>query len=101
MKIRRAFKAKVLGLIAGEYARETITFGEDDSEVELDLTDPFVCLNFVESQVRQRTYLKGVEDFEVVMNAFGSDEGGLVSDNYTVRPWRYPQSEERYKTAKR
>lgn len=101
MKIRRAFKAKVLGFFGGEYTREVITFGEDDSEVELDLTDPFVCLNFVESQVRQRTYIKGVEDFEVVMNTFGSDDGGLVSYNDTVRPWRYPQSEERYKAAKR
>ena len=100
-KLRRAFKAKVLGHGSLGPTSEVLTFGEMDAPRSLDLSDPFKCLDFVEQQVRQRTRLHGVEDYEVVMNTFGiHEEGGLVSDNDVVRPWRYPNSREKYNKAR-
>lgn len=99
MSTRRAFKAKVLAHSGGEYRSEVLTFGEEDSPIPINLEEPFVCLAFVEQQVRKRTHMHGVEDYEVNMNTLSNDGSGLVSDNVIVRPWRYPSSEQHYKTA--
>lgn len=100
MSLRRAFKAKVLSRRNDEFMGEVLTFGEDDSPKPIDLSDPFVCLEFVEQQVRERTRMHGIEDYEVTMNTFGNDGAGLVSYDDIVRPWRYPNSAKQYKTAK-
>lgn len=96
MSLRRAFKAKVLSHEDGEFAGEVLTFGEDDSPKFIDLRDPFVCLAFVEEQVRKRTSFETIEDFEVTMQTLSSEGSGLVTENDVVRPWRYPDSAFKY-----
>lgn len=91
MSVRRAFKAKVLAYSNQGYMSEIITFGEHDSHKPVDLLDPFACLSFAEQQVRKRTTMLGVEDFEVTMNVLTSNNG-LVTEDIIVRPWRYPKS---------
>jgi hypothetical protein len=99
MNVRRAFKAKVLAYAGNEYVSEVLTFGEDDSPKAIDLGDPFVCLTFVEQQVRKRTSMNGIEDFEVTMNVLTHDRSGITTEDIVVRPWRFPKSVELYKKA--
>lgn len=100
MSLRRTFRAKVLARRNDEFIGEILAFGEDDSPKPLNLSDPFMCLEFVEKQVRKRTRMHGIEDYEVTMNTLSNDESGIVSDYNIVRPWRYPNSEKQYKMAK-
>lgn len=99
MRVRIAFKAKVLAHTSSGHLGEVLTFGEEDSANPIDISDPFTCLSFVEQEVRKRTRMRGIEDFEVVMNVLTSDKNGITTEDILVRPWRYPNSDNLFQIA--
>lgn len=97
---QRSFECHVLGVLWGRPHAERFFFSDADNEADLDLNDPFVCLQFVEEQVKMRNELESVSDFKVVMREMWQEKvdtgyeiaRALIRDEHTVRPWRSPKN---------
>lgn len=96
--MRRTFRAEVLGVSSGSWTKQVITFGDKDLKDPDRLDDPFKCLQFVENMVRKRHDVGSVEDFKVVMTELEHTSVSIIKEERTVRPWRYPTSENKYRT---
>jgi len=120
MRVSRTFKAKVLGTSIGMPDAQIVQFADIDDEFNLsdevdfdldhepeipdevpkhDLADPFQCLDFVMSQVRQKHTLSSILDFHVTMRVLTTNrDGSLEIEEHVVRPWKEEGSDAKFRS---